>query len=290
MLEVSGITKTYYNGKGVFNLSFSLNKGEVLGLLGSNGSGKTTTFRVLLGLLEANSGQIYLDKQPINSLSKVFGYLPEERSLLKDLKVETQIWYLACLKQMDYSSFLTSLTYWLKFFKMEQYQKTKIGVLSKGNQQKVQLICALIHNPKILIFDEPFSGLDLENQRLFRELLMLLKKEEKYIILSTHSYAYLETYCDSMLCLYQGRISLKTTLAKLKQQITPCIVIKRRDLHPRLIKNLTYEMWDEGEECWIMLDEDARQVLLKRLLTYQIASFRYGSLPLRRVLEQAMHV
>lgn len=180
MLKLENVTKYYDTTKGVENLNVSIPKGKVLGLLGNNGSGKTTTFRLLLGLLEHQSGKItYLGEEIDRSNKRLFGYLPEERSMLRDLTVKDQIFYLGRLKKMSDREISSNLRQWLAFFHMEKMENRKIMELSKGNQQKVQMICALIHNPEILIFDEPLNGLDIGNVDLFKQLIFKLKKEKR---------------------------------------------------------------------------------------------------------------
>lgn len=219
MLKIDKVTKNYGNGKGVFNISFQVPKGKICAVLGHNGCGKTTTFRILLGLLENETGTITYDKENINNNRHVlFGYVPEERSMLRDLTVEEQVTYLAKLKKIDAIEIERGLQYWLEFFKIEQYRNTKIIELSKGNQQKVQMICALIHNPKILIFDEPLNGLDVYNVELFQSLLMKLKKEKRIVLISSHQYFNIEHFCDQVVYLKEGKMIFKGDVNKLKMK------------------------------------------------------------------------
>lgn len=289
MLRVEKIGMTYGNGNGIFDLSFELASGEVLGLLGANGSGKTTTFRILLGLLEKEQGSITFEGNKQLDIPRLIGYLPEERSLLKDLKVKDHVWYLASLKKMKKEEFEVEYTKWEEYFQIKALKDKKVGILSKGNQQKVQLLCALIHHPQIYIFDEPFSGLDLENQELFRKLIFDLKAKGNYIILSTHSFQYLEQYCDQIICIKKGRITLNEKMSHLKQRMNPCIVLQKKDGHETLWKKIHCNLWEEQNEIWIQADEKGMKEISKRCLHYGINSYTVGVYPIRKCIEEAMH-
>ncbi|MEG0314178.1 MAG: ATP-binding cassette domain-containing protein [Erysipelotrichaceae bacterium] len=218
MLEVNHITKNYGRSRGINDISFKVKDGMVLGLLGSNGSGKTTTFRVLLGLLDKEKGEIKYNKKKIEDYPRFFGYLPEERSMLRDLKVKEQITYLGKLKNMKIEEIENAMNHYFKILDIEIYKNRKIIELSKGNQQKVQLVCALIHNPKIVILDEPLNGLDIANVMLFKKIIMQLKKEKKIILLSSHLYDTIENNCDSVLYLKEGKILFQGDLIALKKK------------------------------------------------------------------------
>lgn len=217
MLKLERVSKDYGNGKGIKSISFQIAKGKICALLGHNGCGKTTTFRVLLGLLKEDQGKIYFDKEKLDRKNyRLFGYMPEERSLLRGLSVEEQIFYLGRLKRMEDPEIELNFSHWLNYLRIEQYRKTKIIELSKGNQQKVQMLCALIHNPQILIFDEPFNGLDVDNVILFKKLLLRLKSEKKIVLISSHQYHNIEHFCDYVVYLQDGRILLKGDITRLK--------------------------------------------------------------------------
>lgn len=219
MLKLEHVTKLYGENRGINNLSLNVKKGEIVGILGSNGSGKTTTFRILLGLIEKDEGKISYEGKEIDPLNKrLFGYLPEERSMLRDLKVKDQITYLARLKKMSEAEINEKMDYWLDYLHISQYRNQRIIELSKGNQQKVQLICSLIHDGAIQIFDEPLNGLDLENVDLFKQLCWKLKREGKIILISSHQYNNIEDLCDSVVYLYQGKCLFKGKLDYLKRQ------------------------------------------------------------------------
>ncbi|MFV0381685.1 MAG: ABC transporter ATP-binding protein [Breznakia sp.] len=219
MLALKNIKKVYRNGRGLHALSMEVAEGKICGLLGSNGCGKTTTFRLVLGLLKQQSGTItFQGKEIKDERIRLFGYLPEERSMFCNLSVEEQVRYLARLKKMSHEEIDVQLRYWLTYLDIEKYRNQKINELSKGNQQKVQIVCALIHNPNILIFDEPLSGLDVNNVDLFKMLLFKLKKEGKIVLLSSHQYNNIEHLCDDVYYLEEGRVIFSGNLEELKEK------------------------------------------------------------------------
>ena len=179
MLEVKNIVKKYGNNTAVNNLSFTVDDGEIFGLLGENGAGKTTTFRIIMGLLEPNSGNVLLNHEKIDySKTDKIGFVTEERSLLTKLSVQEQIEFYATLKGMEKQEIDKRLDQWLEKFEITSYKNRKIKELSKGNQQKIQFISAVIHEPKLLILDEPFTGLDPINVKLMKEAIIELKNKQ----------------------------------------------------------------------------------------------------------------
>ena len=172
MLKVDHVVKYYDTVKAVDDLSFTVKDGEIFGLLGENGAGKTTTFRIIMGLLDATSGNVTLDGKKIDySVTDKIGFVTEERSLLTKMTVKDQLVYYGYLKGMKESRILKELDYWLERFKISDYKNRKIKELSKGNQQKIQFISAVINRPKLLILDEPFTGLDPINVQMFKEAI-----------------------------------------------------------------------------------------------------------------------
>ena len=226
MLSIEHLTKYYGDKVGVKNLSVKVKNGRVLGILGSNGSGKTTTFRVLLGLIEKNEGKIKYEGKELDFTDKcLFGYLPEEKSMLRDLKVKDQIIHLARLKKIEEDVIKERLDYWLDYLNIEKYRNFKVQSLSKGNMQLVQVVCALIHNPSIVIFDEPLNGLDLENVGLFKKLCQKLKEEGKIILISSHQYNNIEDLVDDVVYLDKGDTCFKGNLKMLKKNFSQRILI-----------------------------------------------------------------
>ena len=219
MLEVNHVTKYYGQKLGVKNISFKLKPGEALALLGENGSGKTTTFRMILSLLEPTKGEISFNQAPIKELSKnIQGYLPEERSLYKDLSVQDQLRFLGSLHQMSKNEIEWRIEDCLDELKITQHRKRKIQELSKGNQQKVQLIAAILHEPRLLVLDEPFTGLDVENVELFLKVFRRLKKNGVIILFSSHQLNYCEELADQLIFLQEGIVKINGKLSALKQQ------------------------------------------------------------------------
>lgn len=218
MLEVKDISKYYGDLKAVDHLSFTVNEGDIFGLLGVNGSGKTTTFRVIMGLLEANGGEVLLDGKPIDySVTDCIGYLTEERSLLLKLTVFEQVKYYATLKGMKEEEIEQKLDYWLNRLDIVSYKNRKIKELSKGNQQKIQFITAIINEPKLLILDEPFSGLDPVNIEMFKEVIRELKNKKTIIILSTHRMEHVELFCEKLVILVRGHAVLSGRIKDIKR-------------------------------------------------------------------------
>ena len=218
MLTLKNVNKIFHDTHAVKDLNLSLKRGEIYGLLGANGAGKTTTFRMILGLYEQTSGEITWNNQKMNeSINDLIGYLPEERALLQKLTVKKQVSYLAMLKGMDENKIETELDKWLKKFNLSDYKNKKLKELSKGNQQKIQFICAVIHNPELIILDEPFTGLDPINLELMKEEIINFKNQGKTIIFSSHRMEHIETLCDRLTILRQGKTVLQGNLKEIKQ-------------------------------------------------------------------------
>lgn len=218
MLKVENVVKYYGDLLAVDNLSFTVDDGEIFGLLGLNGAGKTTTFRMILGLIDDYKGKITLDGKKIdyNETDKI-GFLTEERSLLTKLTVLEQITYYGVLKGIPLRDIPKKLDYWLEVFGITEYKNKKIKELSKGNQQKVQFISAIINEPKLLILDEPFSGLDPINVELFKKVILDFKKKGTSIIFSSHRMEHVELFCDRLVVLVKGKSVLSGYLKDIKK-------------------------------------------------------------------------
>lgn len=218
MLNVNHVTKYYDKVKAVDDLSFTVNDGEIFGLLGVNGAGKTTTFRMIIGLLEPTSGSVTLDGSPIDyNVTNKIGFLTEERSLLTKLTVKEQIIYYGRLKGLSEETILTRLDYWLERFHITDYKDRKIKELSKGNQQKVQFISAVINEPKLLILDEPFTGLDPINVEMFMDAIKDFKEKGSSIIFSSHRMEHVELFCEKLVILVKGKSVLEGDLKQIKK-------------------------------------------------------------------------
>lgn len=219
MLKVENITKYYDNFCAVDNLSFEVKPGEIFGLLGVNGAGKTTTFRMIIGLLDPTSGHITLDGKPIDySVTDSIGFLTEERSLLTKLTVQEQCDYYGVLKGMTKEKVDQRVDELLKKFGIESYKNKKIKELSKGNQQKIQFITAILNEPRLLICDEPFSGLDPFNVELFKNEIKEMAEKGSMIIFSSHRMEHVELFCKKLVVLKDGKAVLSGNLSDIKKQ------------------------------------------------------------------------
>ncbi len=219
MLEVKNITKYYGTNKAVSSLSFSVKDGEIFGLLGENGAGKTTTFRIIMGLIEANEGEVLLDGKKIDyNLTDKIGFVTEERSLLTKLTVLEQLKFYGVLKGMNEQLIEKDIDMWLEKFEITSYKNRKIKELSKGNQQKIQFISAIINHPKLLILDEPFTGLDPINVKLMKEAIYDLQKEGCSIIFSSHQMEYIEDFCEKLVILVKGHPVVSGDLKTIKEE------------------------------------------------------------------------
>lgn len=225
MLKVENVSKYYGDIKAVDNLSFTIEPGEIFGLLGVNGAGKTTTFRMIMGLLEPNSGVITINGKKLDyELGEKIGFLTEERSLLTKLTVKEQVIYYGTLKGMKESDILKKLDYWLERFGVSEYKTRKIKELSKGNQQKIQFITAIIHEPDLLVLDEPFTGLDPINVESFMKVIREFKEKGKMIIFSSHRMEHVELFCEKLVILKKGKAVLSGKLSEIKKNYRKKII------------------------------------------------------------------
>lgn len=239
MLKFSNISKYYGDFLAVDNLSFEVKPGEIFGLLGVNGAGKTTTFRMIMGLLEPSSGQITLDGKPIDySVTDELGFLTEERSLLLKLTVKEQAIYYGSLKSMKEKDILERLDYLLDKFNISQYKDKKIKELSKGNQQKIQFIMAIINKPKLLILDEPFSGLDPFNVEFFKNEITEMASNGSMIIFSSHRMEHVELFCKKLVILKNGKSVLQGDLAEIKKSYRKMNIMVIGDINIDKIKEI----------------------------------------------------
>ena len=202
-LKLENVSKNFVGKQAVDNISFEVNKPGVFGLLGTNRAGKTTTIRMLLGIIKKDSGEITWNGKTVERKNVNFGYLPEERGVYPKTKIYDQLMYFAELKGMNKSEADTEIKKWAKVLKVEEYLPMHAEKLSKGNQQKIQFMTSIIHNPELIVLDEPFSGLDLV-------------KQGKYIIMSSHQMASIEEFCTDILILNKGKTVLKGNLKEIK--------------------------------------------------------------------------
>lgn len=215
LLEIRDLTKIYSGKTVVDSLSFAVSPGEVFGLLGRNGAGKTTTIKMMLGLVAPDGGSVkWNHKLGLSHVS--YGYLPEERGLYPKTKVVDQLTYFAKLEGMGKSDIKKSVDYWIDRFDIGQYQNKLAGDLSKGNQQKVQLVATLLHNPELIILDEPFSGLDPVNTNLLTEVILEEKEKGKVIIMSSHQMDQVEKFCKEVVLMKEGKAIIAGDLSSVK--------------------------------------------------------------------------
>lgn len=217
MLEIKNISKYFNITRILNNISFTVHKGKIFGIIGPNGAGKTTTLRIILGILTPSSGEILFNNRKFDQrFLNNTGYLPEERGLYPKSSLYNTLLYFGQLNGMKSSEAIKKINYWLERLNLDEYKKYKIEELSKGNQQKVQFISSILHEPEILILDEPFSGFDPVNQTIFREIIEE-QKNDKFIILSTHLMNLAENLCDEIIMLNKGENVLTGNIKNLLQ-------------------------------------------------------------------------
>ena len=216
-LKVQNVSKSFGEKLAVDNISFEINKPGVFGLLGTNGAGKSTTIRMILGIINKDSGNITWNGKEVERKYVNFGYLPEERGIYPKVKISEQLMYLAKLKGMKKKEAEESMNFWLKRLEVEEYRNLPAEKLSKGNQQKIQFITSVIHNPELLVIDEPFSGLDPVNTELLKSAILELVDKGTYIIMSSHQMASIEEFCTDILILNKGKTVLKGNLKEIKE-------------------------------------------------------------------------
>lgn len=217
-LEVKDITKSFGDKQVLHGISFEVQSGRALGLLGRNGAGKTTTIRILMDVFRANSGEVLLDGEKFNQRKHLIGYLPEERGLYPKKKVIEQMVYLGRIRGISKSKAVANSKKWLKRLGVLEYENAKLETLSKGNQQKVQLASTLVCDPDIVILDEPFSGLDPVNSRILQDVVMELIGQNKIVIFSSHQMSYVEEFCKDIVIINKGDVVLSGDLDNIKRE------------------------------------------------------------------------
>jgi len=218
VLKIDNVVKRFHDKTAVDGASFEVMKGSIFGLLGPNGAGKTTLIRIITSILKADEGTVYLNGEKLNDFHPTqIGYMPEERGLYKKMKVGEQLLYLAQLRGMTYKDAKASIISWMKKFEMEDWWNKKIEELSKGMQQKVQFIVTVVHNPKLIILDEPFTGLDPVNTELIRQEIMKLSENGATIIFSTHRMEQVEEICEDIVLVNAGKVILDGKVASIKE-------------------------------------------------------------------------
>lgn len=216
ILELKNIEKSFGDKKVLKGVSLRAESGKAFGMLGRNGAGKTTSIRIMMDVFPADSGEVLFDGRPIDYDKVGFGYLPEERGLYPKKKIIKQLVYFAELKGMKKSDAVKEIDYWLDRLDMKKYRNKRLDTLSKGNQQKIQLITALAHNPEIVILDEPFSGLDPVNAMLLKDVVKETIQKGKIVLFSSHQMNYIEEFCDNIAIINGGEVVLTGDLHEIK--------------------------------------------------------------------------
>lgn len=245
ILELKNIEKSFGEKKVLTGVSFKAEGGKAFGLLGRNGAGKTTSIRILMDVFPANSGEVLIDGQPIDYNKIGIGYLPEERGLYPKKIIIDQLTYFAELKGMSRKAAVESIDYWLGRLGMAEYRNKRLDTLSKGNQQKIQLITALAHDPDIVILDEPFSGLGPVNAMLLKDVVKEQISKGKIVLFSSHQMSYIEEFCDSIAILNNGVVALHGDLHDIKRDYPRNRLVVRTEIPDSIIA-------DFGSSCTVM--------------------------------------
>jgi ABC-2 type transport system ATP-binding protein len=235
LLELKNIDKSFGEKKVLKGVSFVAESGKAFGLLGRNGAGKTTSIRILMNVFPADAGEVLTDGKPIDYDKISLGYLPEERGLYPKKLIIDQLVYFAELKGMKRTDAVQSVDRWLKRLELYEYRNKRLDTLSKGNQQKIQLITALAHDPQIVILDEPFSGLDPVNAILLKDVVKEQIARGKIVLFSSHQMSYIEEFCDSIAILNAGKVVLHGDLREIKRNYVRDRLVVRTD-NPEQIK------------------------------------------------------
>ena len=217
-LEVRDLSKSFGENEVLHGISFSVESGNALGLLGRNGAGKTTTIRILMNVFKGNAGAVLLDGKPFDPAKHQIGYMPEERGLYPKKTVSEQLIYLGMLRGLSAKKAKENMKKWLAKMEVSEYENRKLETLSKGNQQKVQLAQTLITDPKIIILDEPFSGLDPVNSQILKDVISEQIQQGKLVIFSSHQMSYVEEFCQQIAILNHGDVVLSGELKEIKRE------------------------------------------------------------------------
>lgn len=257
MLEVKNVKMKYGDFTAVHNLSFNIAPGEIFGLLGTNGAGKTTTFRMIMGLLEPTEGEVLYFNKPVgyHNVNEI-GYMIEERSLLTKITVKELMLYFGQLKDMSPSLIIERLDYWLKRFKIEEYKDKKIKELSKGNQQKIQFISSVINNPRLILLDEPFSGLDPINVELFEEAIRDFQNQGSMIVFSSHQLDHVESFCEQIVVLEKGHAVISGHIKDIKRDFKKQNIKIIGDVDTEILKTIpgVYDVYENPKEVVVKIE------------------------------------
>lgn len=259
-LKLEGVVKKYKDFVAVKDLNFTINEGEIFGLIGQNGAGKTTTFRMILDLQQPTVGTITFQNKPMKKVNRdILGYLPEERGIFPKMKVEEQLYFFGKIRGMKRADIKKEIDFWIHRFDLEDKRNEKAETLSKGNQQKLQLIASFIHKPKFLILDEPFSGLDPVNRDLLKDAILHLKNEGMTILFSSHQMDNVEELCDHLCILKRGVSLFSGSLLDLKKQYGKIKLTLRSDKEKSFFEKMAgvVDVKEEKEELVLTLSDES---------------------------------
>lgn len=270
-LVLKNVSKTFGGKLVVDKISFTLDQPGVYGLLGTNGAGKTTTIRMLLGIISKDSGEITWNGAPVDRKTVNFGYLPEERGVYPKVKIFDQLMYFAELKGMSRETATSSISKWAKRLKVEEYLNMPAEKLSKGNQQKIQFMTAIIHNPDLVVLDEPFSGLDPVNTDILKNIIIDLVRQGKFVIMSAHQMVTIEEFCTNILILNRGKTVLQGNLNDIKATYPAnrVQVDANQDID-QYLKNFTIENSKNHQYTLKITDENSAHDLLEKLVSHKV--------------------
>lgn len=272
-LKIEKVSKYFGEKLAVDNISFEINKPGVFGLLGTNGAGKSTTIRMMLGILKKDSGEITWNGKKVERKNVNFGYLPEERGIYPKSKIYEQLLYFAELKGMKKENASKEIDYWMDKLKVSEYKNMTAEKLSKGNQQKVQFITAILNDPELIVLDEPFSGLDPVNTELLKEVILELVEKGKYIVMSSHQMTSIEEFCSDVVIVNKGKTVLKGNLKEIKDayKANRLIINTKQDITAEIKElNLNIEKNIDNNYEIKIENEEIAHTLLKNLVNKNI--------------------
>ena len=268
ILELKNIDKSFGEKEVLKGVSFVAEGGKAFGLLGRNGAGKTTSIRILMNVFPANGGEVLIDGKPIDYDKIGIGYLPEERGLYPKKLIIDQLVYFAELKGMSAKDATKAVDYWLSRLGMSEYRNKRLDTLSKGNQQKIQLITALAHDPDIVILDEPFSGLDPVNAMLLKDVVKEQISKGKIVLFSSHQMSYIEEFCDSIAIINAGKVAISGDLHEIKRTYPRDKIVVSTQVPEKIMADLG-DICTEREDGTLLIQlasPDEKQSMMKRLV------------------------
>lgn len=269
-LELIDVNKSFSDKQVLHDINFTVESGRAMGFLGRNGAGKTTTIRCIMKVFNPDSGQILMDGKKFQPKEYPIGYLPEERGLYQKEKILDQLLYLASIRGVPKAQAKENILYWLKRVELDSYLNKNLEVLSKGNQQKVQIIQCFIHDPEIIILDEPFSGLDPVNSQVLKDMVREKIKDGKLVVFSSHQMSYVEEFCDDITLIDEGRIVLSGSLDQIQRDMSENKVrinAENRDqLRADVARFISGTIEEDRQSLILSLEDHSQKELLRTLL------------------------